>query len=101
MIFFKQPIVEHFFSIILYNLQLHSLKEKQKKTIIEPQHITATHRKIAPDLSEVIELAWGHQVDFSQEAIKELYFMLETYYRVKEVNTVMYFKDTNATTTHC
>lgn len=87
MIFSKQPIVEHF-SIILYNLQLHSWKEKQKKTIIEPQHINASHRKIAPDLSEVLELAWGRQVDFSQEAIKELFFMLETYLHVKEVNTI-------------
>ncbi|XP_052722120.1 uncharacterized protein LOC128193003 isoform X2 [Crassostrea angulata] len=64
--------------------ELHSLKEKQKKTIIEPQHINASHRKIAPDLSEVLELAWGRQVDFSQEAIKELFFMLETYLHVKE-----------------
>nr|XP_034303992.1 uncharacterized protein LOC105337427 isoform X1 [Crassostrea gigas] len=63
--------------------EFHSLKEKHKKTIIEPQHITP-HRKIAPDLSEVIELAWGNQVDFSQDAIKELLFILETYPHVKE-----------------
>nr|XP_034303998.1 uncharacterized protein LOC105330668 isoform X2 [Crassostrea gigas] len=63
--------------------EFHSLKEKHKKTIIEPQHITQ-HRKIAPDLSEVIELAWGNQVDFSQDAIKELFFILETYPHVKE-----------------
>lgn len=65
------------------------MKEKHKKTIIEPQHITP-HRKIAPDLSEVIELAWGNQVDFSQDAIKELFFILETYPHVKEVNTMAY-----------
>lgn len=64
--------------------EFHALKEKHKKTIVEPQHIIQPLRKIAPDLSEVFELAWGRQVDFSQEAIKELYFMLETYYRVKE-----------------
>lgn len=62
--------------------EFHSLKNKHKKTIIEPQHITP-HRKIAPDLSEVLELAWGRQVDFSQEAVKELFLMLETYH-VKE-----------------
>lgn len=64
--------------------EFRSLKEKQKKTIIEPQHISPHHRKIAPDLSEVLSLAWGCQVDFSQEAIKELFFMLETYHQVKE-----------------
>lgn len=64
--------------------EFQALKERYKKTFVEPQHITATHRKIAPDLSEVLQLAWGRQIDFSQEAIKELYFMLETYYRVKE-----------------
>lgn len=68
------------------------MKEKHKKTIVEPQHIIQPLRKIAPDLSEVFELAWGRQVDFAQEAIKELYFMLETYYRVKEVNTCIFYQ---------
>lgn len=64
--------------------EFQSLKEKHKKTIIEPQHITSQLRKITPHLSEILELAWGHQCDFSQEAIKELYFMLDTYNRVKQ-----------------
>lgn len=64
--------------------EFQALKERYKKTLVEPKHITTTHHKIAPDLSEVLGLAWGCQVDFSQEAIKELFLMLETFNRVKE-----------------
>lgn len=64
--------------------EFQALKERYKKTLVEPKHITTTHHKIAPDLSEVLGLAWGRQVDFSQEAIKELFLMLETFNRVKE-----------------
>lgn len=72
-------------------LQFIDLKERNKKTIIEPQHISKRHR--VPELYDFVQDAWAKQLEFSKEAVKELFVLMETYSHVQEVlNLYIMFK---------
>ena len=71
-------------------LQFIDQQERNKKTIIEPQHISKIHRKLVPELYEVVQHAWGKQCEFAMEAVKELFVLMETYSQLIEVIFIYY-----------
>ncbi|XP_061185377.1 uncharacterized protein LOC133193446 isoform X1 [Saccostrea echinata] len=64
--------------------ELKTIQEKNKKTIIEPHQIPSTYSKKAPDLYHIIGDAWGNRRDRAEEAIKEFFYIMQTYHRLKE-----------------
>ncbi|XP_062577369.1 uncharacterized protein LOC134239218 [Saccostrea cucullata] len=64
--------------------ELQAIQEKNKKTKIEPQHILPAYIKKAPDLYHIISDAWGNRRDIADDAIKEFFFIMQTYHRLKE-----------------
>nr|XP_022323673.1 uncharacterized protein LOC111124777 [Crassostrea virginica] len=69
------------------------LQERNKTTIIEPQHISKRH--YIQELYEVVEDAWVEQCEFSKEAVKELFVLMETYSHVKEKQKANEYSDSS------
>ena len=92
-LFFNCDLILCMYFLIIYSnvlvLQFIDLQERNKTTIIEPQHISKRH--YIQELYEVVEDAWVEQCEFSKEAVKELFVLMETYSHVKEVMYILVY----------
>ncbi|XP_061188949.1 uncharacterized protein LOC133197114 [Saccostrea echinata] len=67
-----------------FGTELQTNLDKNKKTKIEPQHISSAHMKTAPELYRIISEAWGNRRDIAEEAIREFFYIMQTYHRLKK-----------------